>query len=62
MEKKVREETQNTLFKMIEDMEINLARELEVEKKERDENQEGFMNLLEETCTRVESNLSSIWD
>jgi len=60
MEKKVREETQNTLFKMIEDMEINLARELEVEKKERDENQEGFMNLLEETCTRVESNLSSI--
>ena len=53
----MREETQNTLFRMIEDMENNLGREIEQEKKEREENEESFMNLLEETCNRIERTL-----
>ena len=54
LERKVREETQNTLFRMIEDMESNLLKEIDNEKRERDENEESFMNLLEDTCNRIE--------
>ena len=57
LEKKVREETQNTLFRMIEDMEANLTREIENEKRERSENQDSFVTLLEETCSRIERNM-----
>ena len=57
LERKVREETQNTLFRMIEDMETNLSREIENERMEREENEESFMGLLEETCNRIERNL-----
>jgi hypothetical protein len=57
LERKVREETQNTLFRMIEDMENNLSRDIDNERREREENEESFMNLLEETCTRIERNL-----
>ena len=54
LERKVREETQNTLFRMIEDMESNLLKEIDTEKREREENEESFMNLLEDTCNRIE--------
>lgn len=54
LERKVREETQNTLFRMIEDMESNLLKEIDNEKREREENEESFMNLLEDTCNRIE--------
>ena len=57
LERKVREETQNTLFRMIEDMESNLVREIDNERKEREENEESFMSLLEETCNRIERGL-----
>jgi ElaB/YqjD/DUF883 family membrane-anchored ribosome-binding protein len=76
LERKVREETQNTLFRMIEgkkliifdlvitffllDMESNLTREIDNERKEREENEESFMNLLEDTCARIERSLGSI--
>lgn len=46
------------MFRMIEDMESNLVREIENEKKEREENEESFMNLLEDTCARIERSLS----
>ncbi len=59
LERKVREETQNTLFRMIEDMENNLSREIDNERREREENEESFMNLLEETCARIERNLGN---
>ena len=59
LEKKVREETQNTLFRMIEDMEANLTREIENERRERSENQESFVTLLEETCSRIERSMIS---
>lgn len=59
LERKVREETQNTLFRMIEDMDNNLAREIDNEKREREENEESFMNLLEETCSRIERGLGA---
>lgn len=59
LERKVREETQNTLFRMIEDMENNLVREIDQEKREREENEESFMNLLEDTCARIERSLGN---
>lgn len=59
LERKVREETQNTLFRMIEDMESNLAREIDTEKHEREENEESFMNLLEDTCARIERSMGN---
>lgn len=57
LEKKVREETQNTLFKMIEDMENNLNKEIGRERREREENHDSFVALLEETCNRIERTL-----
>jgi hypothetical protein len=57
MERKVREETQNTLFRMIEDMESNLSREIEIEKRDREENEETFIGLIETTCARIERNI-----
>ena len=59
LERKVREETQNTLFRMIEDMESNLSREIDNERREREENEESFMNLLEDTCAKIERSLGS---
>lgn len=45
---------------MIEDMENNLAREIDNEKREREENEESFMNLLEETCSRIERSMGTV--
>jgi hypothetical protein len=42
---------------MIEDMENNLVKEIDNEKREREENEESFMNLLEDTCGRIERSL-----
>ena len=47
------------MFRMIEDMESNLAREIDNESKEREENEESFMNLLEDTCGRIERSLGN---
>lgn len=44
---------------MIEDMDNNLTREIDNERKEREENEESFMNLLEETCARIERTLGT---
>lgn len=44
---------------MIEDMESNLSREIDNERKEREENEESFMNLLEDTCARIERSLGN---
>lgn len=44
---------------MIEDMETNLSREIDNERREREENEESFMNLLEDTCGRIERSLGS---
>jgi hypothetical protein len=41
-------------------MESNLTREIDNERKEREENEESFMNLLEDTCSRIERSLGSI--
>lgn len=44
---------------MIEDMESNLIKEIDYERKEREDNEESFMNLLEETCNRIERSLGN---
>ena len=56
-EKKVRTETQTTLMRLIDDMEKNLMKDVQIEQEERIQNEEKFMELLEQTCTRIERNL-----
>jgi len=57
LERRVREETQNTLVRLIEELEANLSKEMQAETQERIENEESFMELLEQTCARIEANL-----
>ena len=57
LETKVREETQQTMQRLVEELEVSLGRELQQETNERVENEESFMELLEQTCARIEVNL-----
>ena len=54
LEKKVREGTQNTIMRLIEETEKKLAREILTDKDERTNNEAQFMELLEKTCKRIE--------
>jgi hypothetical protein len=54
----VREESQNTMFRMIENMHNQVVTEIMVERKERESTEETLIKLLEETCSRVEGGLS----
>lgn len=47
LEKRVREETQNTLARLIDELEGNLGKEIQAETDERVENEESFMDLLD---------------
>lgn len=47
LEKRVREETQNTLVRLVDELETNLSKEIKSETEERHENEESFMELLE---------------
>ena len=62
LERRVREETQGTLVRLIEELETNLSREIQAETDERVENEESFIQLLETTCARVESNMLQMWE
>jgi hypothetical protein len=42
---------------MIAEMEATLRGEIDEERAQRQASEEGFMNLLEETCSRIERNL-----
>jgi len=57
IEKKVREETENVLFKLLEDIDYKFQTELSKEKKVREGSQDEMMKLLEETCSRIENQL-----
>ena len=57
LEKKVREETQNTLIRLIDEMEKKLQKEIVKEQDDRMENEAQFMDLLERTCMRIESGI-----
>ena len=57
LEKKVREESQNTLTRMIEETERKLARDIIAEQDERMENEAQFMELLERTCKKIETSI-----
>lgn len=47
LERKVREETQSTLIRLIEEMERNLTRDIQQEQDERQHNEENFMDLMD---------------
>ena len=54
LEKRVREESQNTLIRLIEETERKLAREILAEQDSRTDNEAQFMELLEKTCKKIE--------
>jgi hypothetical protein len=56
-EKKVREETENVLLKMLEDMCNRMQGEINQERRDREQTEETLLKLLEETCSRVEIGL-----
>jgi len=56
IEKKVREETQTKIFKMIEEIHFKLYNEIKVEKRERESTTESLLKLLEDTCTKIDKN------
>jgi hypothetical protein len=58
-ERKLREETQTTMFRMIEDIHGKVIYELQKEVKEREETEENLLKLLEETCLRVEKTITN---
>ena len=53
----VREETEATMFKMLEGICDRLTRAIEDEKRDRESTEETLLKLLEDTCARVESGL-----
>ena len=57
-ERKLREETQTTMFRMIEDIHSKVVNELQQERREREETEENLVKLLEETCLRVEKSIT----
>jgi len=59
IEKKVREETQNKIFKMIEDINYKLYTEIMSETKERENTTESLLHLLEDTCSKIDKNFKS---
>ena len=59
-EKRVREDSQNAMYRMIEDMHGKITQEIQNERKERENTEEGLLKLLEETCSRVETGLKDL--
>jgi len=57
LKKKVREETENVMFRMLEDLDSRLQNEMNVERQTREHSEEQMLRLLEETCARIENNL-----
>ena len=53
MEKKAREETEESILELLRDMVNRIKAELENEKKERESSEETLLSLLEETCTKL---------
>ena len=51
-----RQESEQSIWQMIADMENTLVLEIQEERSQRERNEEGFMSLLEETCARIERN------
>jgi len=57
VEKKVREETENMMFRMLEDINARLQNDISNERNTRERSEEQMLRLLEETCGRIESSL-----
>lgn len=57
LERKLREDSQGTMFHMIEEIHNKVMYDLQREVHERKENEENLLRLLEETCLRVEKSI-----
>lgn len=59
IEKKVREETQGKIFRMIEDVHGKLQNDISYEKREREATTEALLKLLEDACIKIDKNFRS---
>lgn len=57
LERKLREESQNTMFRMIEEIHGKVTYDLQREVRDRKDTEENLLRLLEETCIRVEKSI-----
>ena len=57
VEQKTREDSENSLIRVLEDMCQKMQHEVQLERKDRESTEEIFLKLLEETCDRVQSGL-----
>jgi len=53
-ERKIREENENIMFRMLEDINAKFQGEVETEKHKRLTSQDDMLKLLEDMCNRVE--------
>ena len=54
MKKKSREETQEGILEMIKIMNERMKNDLDEERKEREQNEEALIDVLENTCNRLQ--------
>lgn len=59
IERKVREETQQKIFRMIEDIYTKLSQDLLVEKREREGTTDALLRLLEDACISIDKTINS---
>ncbi len=52
-EKNAREESESAIFDMLKDVVNRVKVEIEYERKDREATEETLLNLLEETCTKL---------
>lgn len=58
-ETKVREETEKTMLKIIEESSSKLTSESQASRRDREESHEGLLRVLEQTCIAVEQSLAN---
>ena len=59
-EKKSREETQEGILEMIKIMHERMKNDLHLERKEREQNEEVLIELLDSTCSKLQQNNTKI--
>ena len=53
MERKAREETEESILELLRDMVSRIKNEIECERRERETSEEQLLGLLEDTCSRL---------
>jgi hypothetical protein len=55
----LRNETNNKIREMIQNLNLEFERKIEIEQRERENSNNSLLNLLEESCNKIENYFSS---